>query len=100
MPVYKAFLLLSGSAVNNDAISKIKIANSQGLIASMPAPQTTARRVTLNDWIDGSQTSCWAKTKLAVNRKQRTADTEIKNKKSFFVFANILVNKENMYFHI
>lgn len=56
-PVKRAFFLLSGSATSNEAISKIKIANSQGLIASTPAPQITAKRVILNVWTDGSQTS-------------------------------------------
>jgi hypothetical protein len=66
------------------------MANSQGLIASTPAPQTTARRVTLNVWTEGSQTSVWAKTKLTVNRKQITADMEIKNKENFFIHFVIL----------
>src|SRR4030042_3351145 len=72
-PVSKAFFRLF-SSINIVAISKIKIANSQGLIASTAAPQTTATEVSLKVNEPILQTCSWDWTGVMLRKANNKND--------------------------
>jgi hypothetical protein len=84
-PVRRAFFLFSSSAINIEAIKRIKIAKAQGLMESTAAAETTAKVVGFK-LKTGAQVSFWARAGLIANSKLQMANSGIINSRLFFIF--------------